>query len=79
MTDQQADQLIDNWYEQQLVQYEEMMNEEPPCEEEVEEESIFYASNPYTTKGAKWKRWKLIQQALITTSYVIFMIAWYQA
>ena len=56
MTDQQADQLIDNWYEQQLVQYEEMMNEEPPCEEEIEEESIYYASNPYTTKGAKWKQ-----------------------
>ena len=37
MTDQQADQLIDNWYEQQLIQYEEMMNEEPPCEESEDE------------------------------------------
>ena len=56
MTDQQADQLIDNWYLQQEVEYERMVNEEPPCEEEIEEKSIYYASNPYTTKGAKWKQ-----------------------
>ena len=33
-----------------------MMNEEPPFDDEIEEESIYYASNPYTTKGAKWKQ-----------------------
>ena len=77
MTDQQADQLIDSWYEQQLVQYEEMVNEEPPCEDEIEEESIFYASNPYTTRGAKWKRWTPIQQALIMVNYAAFMTKWW--
>tara|TARA_R100001198_G_C5162623_1_gene167062 strand:- start:2 stop:202 length:201 start_codon:yes stop_codon:yes gene_type:complete len=31
-------------------------NEKQPCDDEIEEESIYYASNPYTTKGAKWKQ-----------------------
>ena len=64
MTQQQMDQMNDSlqyqtleaYYRQLEREYDDMVNEEPPCEEEIEEESIYYASNPYTTKGAQWKR-----------------------
>lgn len=51
-----TDNQIDQWMENQLIQweiYQERLNDQ---EEEEYEESIFYASNPYTTKGARWKQ-----------------------
>ena len=56
MTDNQLDQ----WMENQLIQWEiyqeKIEDKQLQEEEEIEEESIFYASNPYTTKGAHWKQ-----------------------
>jgi len=55
MTDNQLDQ----WMENQLIQweiYQEKVEDKKLQNEEEYEESIFYASNPYTTKGAKWKQ-----------------------
>tara|TARA_B100001559_G_C16485184_1_gene615686 strand:- start:427 stop:612 length:186 start_codon:yes stop_codon:yes gene_type:complete len=53
MNDSLQDQMLAAYYKQLERQYDEMVNEEPPFDDEIEEESIYYASNPYTTKGAK--------------------------